>query len=199
MSGPSASRLVIDASVVVPIVRPEALSTTARRFLRRTRATELIVPAHFWIEVANFIVRHFPTLDAAGEALHDLDTLGLRTVPVDRPLLLLAIQHAHVSRLTTYDALYLALAEVEGARLATADRALARAAGDRAILLGEDEPTIHETAADYRADAPDYRAEAADYRAEAADNSPRPADPDAWAGMDAHLDQLRREGATPRA
>jgi predicted nucleic acid-binding protein len=168
------SPLIIDASVVVPIVRPEALSASARRFFGRSRPSELIVPAHFWIEVANFIVRHFPTVDAAAEALHALDTLRLRTVPVDRPLLLLAIQHAHASRLTVYDALYLALAEVEDARLATADRALAEAAGARAILLSDEGETLHETPAEYGRAAP-------------------AADPDAWPGLDAYADRLRRE------
>jgi hypothetical protein len=94
-------------------------------------------------------------------------------------LLLLAIQHAHASRLTIYDALYLALAEVEDARLATADRMLAEAAGARAILLGDEEGAIHETPAEYGSAAP-------------------PADHDAWPGMGAYLDRLRRERSAAR-
>ena len=179
MSDP-APPLVLDASVAIALVRQERASRAAHRLVARwrRRGGELIAPSFLWIEFANVLVHRSPTQDITLEAIHDVERLGVRTVPVDRALLLLAIQHAHVSRLTIYDALYLGLAEVEDARLATADRTLARAAGERAILLGEDEAAIQEAAADYRAGA--------------ADDGPRPADPDAWPGMDAYLHGLRR-------
>ena len=60
--------------------------------------------------------------------------------------------------LTAYDAAYLALAQIKDARLATAYRELARAAGRRAILLG-DEHVVSEGSAGYEHDVtwPDWR------------------------------------------
>lgn len=183
MSDP-APPLVIDASVAVALVRQERASVAVHRLVAgwRSRGGELIAPSFLWIEFANALVHRSPTPDVTVEAIHDVERLGVRTVPVDRPLLLLAIQHAHASRLTIYDALYLALAEVEDARLATADRMLAEAAGPRAILLGEGEGAVREASADYGSGAAGHG----------------PADADAWPGLDTYIDRLRRTAAAAR-
>jgi hypothetical protein len=69
------------------------------------------------------------------EAIWETDELGIDTVPMDRPLLLVTIDLQARFGLSAYDAAYLALAETEDARLLTLDRELARAAGPRAIRL----------------------------------------------------------------
>jgi len=69
------------------------------------------------------------------EAIHTLDELGLTTVTVDRPLLLLALDRAERFGLTTYDAAYLALAETIDATLYTSDLALLTAAGSRGLQV----------------------------------------------------------------
>jgi hypothetical protein len=130
-----------------------------------------------WLEVANAIVPRSPSPSATLEALHVIERLGVRTVHLERPLLALAVGHSHVHGLTPYDAVYLALAESEDGRLATTDRALAVAAGDRAILVTADSTGAHERPAAYG-------------------TPPRgstDADPDAWPGFDRYVARLRAE------
>lgn len=67
------------------------------------------------------------------EALRETDDLGIDTIPLDRPLLLVTIDIQAREGLSAYDAAYLALAEIEDVRLLTLDRRLALAAGPRAI------------------------------------------------------------------
>lgn len=69
------------------------------------------------------------------ESLREIDDLGIESVRIDRPLLLTAIDLQNRFELTAYDAIYLALAETEDARLLTLDRRLAAAAGHRAIRI----------------------------------------------------------------
>jgi len=73
--------------------------------------------------------------DEVVAGLRETDELGLETVPMDRALLLVTIDLAGRTGLSAYDAMYLALAEVEDARLLTLDRRLAAAAGPRAVHL----------------------------------------------------------------
>lgn len=170
--------LVLDASVAVALVRPERLSLLARRLVVQALGTgsELLAPSLMWLEAANALVRDFASPSATMEALHDIERFGVRTVQLDQALLVLACGHAHARRLTPYDALYLALAESEDGRLATADRALATAAGNRAILVTADSTDVHESPATYGT-PPD----------------PTHADPDAWPGFDRYLARLRDE------
>jgi predicted nucleic acid-binding protein len=173
-------RLVLDASVVIPLVRDERFSASAWRLLSQWRAAggDLIAPFLLWLELANVLVRYSVSPEATLETIHGVEGLGIRTVPFDRPLLALAVQHAHTLRLTIYDSWYLALAEAEDGRLATADRALAAAAGDRAILLTDDSTGVHEARATYGTPPP---------------TTPGEPDPDAWPGSDRYLARLRDE------
>jgi len=58
------------------------------------------------------------------------------------------------SRLSAYDAIYLALALSTDSRLATLDRRLAEAAGDAGLLIGD--ARVSEPRSAYRADADSY-------------------------------------------
>ena len=65
-----------------------------------------------------------------------LDEFSTRTVEVDRPLWLLALDRMVQHELSAYDATYLALAEALEARLLTLDASLSAAAGSRAFPVG---------------------------------------------------------------
>ncbi len=106
-----ADRVVVDASVGLAYLRDEVGTAAARAAVAAwsDSATELLVPSHFWIEVTNSLVRrHAHPPSAVVEHFVDLDVLGVRTVEIDRPLLLLAIDQMVRSGLSAYDAMYLA-------------------------------------------------------------------------------------------
>ncbi len=69
------------------------------------------------------------------EALVELEAVGLETVELDRPMLLLALDAVVRHGLTAYDAAYLAVADAADARLRTGDTELATAAGRRALPI----------------------------------------------------------------
>ena len=97
------------------------------------------VPTFFWLEIGNRLIR---LLDVAGEQVLEgivrLEALGLRTIEMDRSLRLLAIHLAQRFRLSTYDALYLALADTSDLPLATLDGRLATAAASLGRRYGDD-------------------------------------------------------------
>lgn len=149
-----AERLVVDASVALAYVLDEVGTPAAHEAVRQWISTsaDLLVPSHFWIEITHVLGRRRGFSPAAVVAeLVDLDQWDLRTVEVDRPLLLLALDQMVRSGLTAYDAIYLALALSTQARLATLDRRLAEAAGDIGILIGSaGAGRISEQRAEYR-------------------------------------------------
>lgn len=104
------------------------------------------------------------------EAIYELEELGLTTVTLDRPIILLTLDVVERHRLTAYDGLYLALAEASRAMLLTADIELAGAAGDRAILLPKRVSGLAEDPAPYQGEATWGR----------------------WPGSAAYLPELRR-------
>jgi predicted nucleic acid-binding protein len=156
--------VVIDASVALARVRREPGWQDIDRMIRAWRTTGFVlwVPNHFWLEISNALVRgHRLSAAAAFEAVHRLDELGLETVEMDRPLLLLALDLADRHALTMYDAAYLAVAESVGGLLFTADRQLAAAAGSRGLLpSGLSDHRLSETHGEYhvaqRSTWPDY-------------------------------------------
>ena len=155
-----ADRVVIDASVVLAYLTPEVGSHDAKDAIAawRASATELVVPAHFWLEITNVLGRR-PGLGPQDVVAMfvDLDYLELQTIELDRPLVLLALDQMVRSGLTVYDAVYLALALSIKGRLATLDRRLAEAAGDAGMLIGSGGAgRISETTSTYRADAGEY-------------------------------------------
>lgn len=128
--------VVLDASAGLSIVRAEPGSDEASRVV--ASAARTCVPTSFWLEMVNVLVRrHGWSGSAVIEAVHELESLGVETLEADRAALLSVIDLVERHALTAYDASYLALALSLDAQLATADRLMARAAGDRAILIGE--------------------------------------------------------------
>jgi predicted nucleic acid-binding protein len=130
--------LVVDASVGIAIIRAEPAGLDAATILARHRASDgrLLVPDHFWIEIANVLARRYAaTPEQIVRAFRAMDELALESVRSDRPGLLLSLELQHRHRLSAYDAIYLALAEIEDAQLVTLDERLADAAGDRAMRL----------------------------------------------------------------
>ncbi|MGH2456675.1 MAG: type II toxin-antitoxin system VapC family toxin [Candidatus Limnocylindria bacterium] len=166
--------LVLDASVGLKLVRMEEGSEAASDLVTQRLPSWIAVPPIFWLEVINVLARRYgyPGADVL-EALHDLESLGIRTLPDDRPGRLAVIDLVERHELTSYDAAYLALAESLDADLATADRRLALAAGDRGAFIGPDQGIAEERAA--------YR--------------PRPATWPSWTDVGAYLAELR--GAPP--
>ncbi len=153
-----AERVVIDASVALARLLDERSTPTAHALLRAwaEAANELLVPSHFWLEVSNVLMRrrHWTAAQTV-EGLVALDKLGLTTIQSDRTTLLLALDPMERRGLTTYDALYLALAQSMNARLGTLDRRLAQAAMDSGVVVDSDAPTrLAERGGIYEASVP---------------------------------------------
>ena len=127
------STVVVDSSVLLAMIlrQPEAERVEAD-LARWARADRRIhVPDHFWLEVVNALTRrHGFTGAQVLEAIHDLDTIDLETVALDRALLLSTNDLVERYRLTAYDAGYLALARALGASFATFDHELRVAGAD---------------------------------------------------------------------
>jgi predicted nucleic acid-binding protein len=133
------------------------------------------VPTFFWLEIGNRLIRQ---LDVAGEQVLEgiirLEALSFRTIELDRSLRLLAIHLAQRFRLSTYDAIYLALAETSDVPLATLDRRLGAAAAALGRRYGDDPGSaIGEASVNYGSD--------------------RAADPMSLAALGAYLAELRAE------
>jgi predicted nucleic acid-binding protein len=130
---------VLDASVGVALAHEERASAEIAAQIRDLRRSggRLLVPSLFWLEVVNVLARRYRApAEGIVEAVAELEAMGIETVDVDRPMLLLAIDAVVRHGLTAYDAAYLTLADVAGARLLTTDELLALAVGDRAIYIG---------------------------------------------------------------
>jgi predicted nucleic acid-binding protein len=129
---------VIDASIGIAISRSEPTRTDAAAAITRWtgQGARIVVPSHFWLEVTNVLMRRHRWNGAATfEAIHELDDLALETVELDRPTLLSAIDLTERRGLSSYDAMYLALADALDGVLVTLDRRLAMAAGPRATNI----------------------------------------------------------------
>jgi predicted nucleic acid-binding protein len=152
--------IVLDASVAISIVRDEPSAPGIRRALDEwtVDGRQLLVPSLFWLEVVNPLVRRhsWAGLEVL-HAIHQLDAMDLTTVEADRTQVLLTLDLAERHGLTSFDAAYLALAQMSKADLATLDIDLARAAGGRAIELDRRQ-RLSETPAVYEHDVtwPDY-------------------------------------------
>jgi predicted nucleic acid-binding protein len=128
-------RLVLDASAALAVLRAEPHGERIRSVLASPGAEGIHVPDHFWLEVINVLGR---AVDRPGAEIaarvRELDELGLATVAIDRPLVLLALDLMARHALTAYDAAYLALAIAVDADIVTLDVPLAAAAGERDVL-----------------------------------------------------------------
>lgn len=127
--------LVVDASTVVAaLVDNSADGRWAEEQLRN--ATQLIAPAHMHIEAANALRR----LEASGHI--DTTTANIAFTDLQRlPVLPMTfgVTGDRVwslrNNLTSYDAAYVATAELVNASLATLDRRLSNAPGTRCTFL----------------------------------------------------------------
>jgi predicted nucleic acid-binding protein len=166
--------IVIDASVAASIVlrEPEGPAAAAAISDWTRDGVRTVVPAHFWLEIANTLVSRWRLPGAEVlQAIHDIDQLRFETIDLDRAGLLLAIDISERHRLTAYDAAYLALATTLDGSLVTFDEALRSAAGSRAVYIGPSR--LSETPAVYEHDVtwPNYKGASAflaKLRAEAA-------------------------------
>lgn len=181
MSAPPS--IIVDSSIGIALVRSEPKAPVIRFAMRgwADLGRIMVVPSLFWFEVVNALARRhrYDGMDIL-RAVHELDELDLITVDPDRGHLLMTIDLVERFGLTSYDASYLALADLHGGELATLDRALAAAAGPRAISF-EGHHRLSEPPAPYGHDVtwPNYKgasAYLAKLRAEAA-RGPRPAVP----------------------
>lgn len=120
--------LVVDASVLAPFVAD--FESDGPRIRARLRGQQLSGPAIVKIETQSVLRRHVlaGSLDAvaAERALAALERVPIATYPAE-PFLgrMWELRHS----VTTYDACYVALAEVLDAVLLTGDRRLAGARG----------------------------------------------------------------------
>lgn len=161
-------KAILDASVAISHVHPEAPSPAVRRWLTEWVATggSFVVPRHFWLEIVNSLgIRHRYSGAAMLEAIHALRQLPIETIDLDEPAVVLVIDIVERHRLTAYDAQYVALSEQVVAPIVTVDRAIARAVGTRAIDPLAPAHRLSETRAPYgepaRVTWPDYSGAAA--------------------------------------
>ena len=134
------TRYILDASVAVKwfaeqaeLDRETALALRARHTLGLIRFS---VPMSFPLEVANALrfSHRFPELDVV-TAVQTLDDLGLDVHPIHIDLLRKTVAIAFAYQLTIYDAVYVALAELLGFPLLTADETLLKRMKGHSIVL----------------------------------------------------------------
>jgi predicted nucleic acid-binding protein len=129
------STIVVDASVCVWACLPVAMHALAINLIRtwRLEGLRLIAPATWLGEALSAIRmgRFYNTIpeQEALKAIYRLDTLRIHPIIPDRNLCISAFGWAEkLQQARAYDALYVALAEREGAELWTGDQRLANAA-----------------------------------------------------------------------
>ena len=145
--------LVVDASVAIAICIEEPGFHRAVSLIRDrdVGGAKILAPAFFWLEILNVLIRryHQPP-ELVLQSIVDLENLGLTSVELDRPQVLLALDAMGRHGLAAYDAAYLALAESVDGEVLTFDRRLAAAAGARALtVLGpravEEAPALYQS------------------------------------------------------
>ncbi len=128
------SRVVVDASALAGLVLPDEQAGALESVLSEAEA---VAPSLLWAEIRNVLLmaerrgRIAPGVFEKASAV--LDGLGIvyDTMPSSESTVALARRHG----LTIYDALYLELAHRLGLPLATADRALTRAAEAEGVTV----------------------------------------------------------------
>lgn len=148
--------IVIDSSIILAVVLKEPEAAQIRAWLARVEhdGVPLIAPSHLWLEVMNPLHRRhrWDAAEVLG-ALRVIDSLGVTSIILDRPMLLTTNDLAERYGLTAYDAAYLATAIACDASLATLDQALAGAAGARLdpAFAADDPGAVREPEAAYEA------------------------------------------------
>ena len=123
--------LVVDASVAVKWYLKEERHERSAPFMEAglSGETRLIAPVLIVAELGNVLWQRVRRGEMVGDEVREV-WAAFEIAPVDFldivPLMPLAIEIAIETGCALYDALYVALAEAEGARLITADRKLIR-------------------------------------------------------------------------
>jgi len=131
--------LVLDASTILGLVlKDEHSSSTAKLIEALEKRSAVYVPTHWWIEVVNGLLMAERRKRLSGEELPEaIDYIREFPMIVDDQTatrcegdtLVLARRY----KLTIYDTAYLELAMRRKSKLATIDKALARAAADAGV------------------------------------------------------------------
>ncbi len=135
---------VPDASATLPwLFEDEATPWTEALLDRVESGEEVLVPAHWPLEVANALLiarrRGRVTAEQVSEFIEDLAALRIRLEPPSGPAqwpTILALAEEH--HLTAYDAAYLELAQRTGLPLSTLDDDLRKAARAAGVALVEE-------------------------------------------------------------
>ncbi len=132
-------RFVVDASVAAAWVLPDEQSTQADAILEMLPVDGAQAPSLLWYELRNILVmatrRGRLTDGEAATVIARLRRLPIETVDMTLSDDAKAIETSIVHGLTAYDAAYLVLAQSRNVPLATADKALARAASEAGVQL----------------------------------------------------------------
>lgn len=133
-------KYVLDASIAVKwaIPEPDSARALALQDDARNHVHELIAPDSFPVEIAHALTRaERRGLLQQGDSIPKVADI-LATGPALRPylpLLARAVELSSTFRLGVYDCLYVALAETEECKVATADQRLVNTFPSKAILL----------------------------------------------------------------
>lgn len=132
--------LVIDASAMGPVLIANEQRDLMEGLIDALSGDGVLAPAHWPLEVANLLLIAFRKnrLDenALASAFATVESVRVEISPFDpRQLGQTVAPLARKHDLTSYDAAYLDLAKRRGCSLATADRALIRAAERESVEL----------------------------------------------------------------
>lgn len=128
--------VVLDASAAVRVLTDPDTALHGRWAEWVEEGRQLLVPAHFWAEVGNALLRGVGL--APIEVTRQIEALvsaGVEVADRGRSRLVEGVELAERHTLSVYDALYLQLALELEAELATHDAALARAAAATGVAL----------------------------------------------------------------
>lgn len=130
---------VLDASIAAAWLLPDEQSDRTDAALALMAVDGALAPSLLWYEIRNILIMatrrsRLPEGEAV-PALARLRRLPIETVDMSLSDDSRVTQLAEKHRLSAYDATYLALSVRTSVPLATADRALARAAGQEGVRL----------------------------------------------------------------
>jgi predicted nucleic acid-binding protein len=127
MQSNSSRPILLDTSVIAKWFLDETDSASALTLRRsqRTKGIEVALADLSYYELAN-VLRFRKAYSEKGvhRAITDLKNGDIPVIPFDLGALHIAIENAYEYGLSLYDAYFVALADLEGMRLVTADRQL---------------------------------------------------------------------------
>jgi len=126
--------LVVDASVIAKFYFPEADSESARSLL--FSGVGIVVPDFLFIEIASIAAKYTRRGWSSEERAADAVSAVRELVDQSVPMALLADRAFHFAvqhGFSAYDGAYVALAEMEGLAMVTADERLVRRAADAGL------------------------------------------------------------------